>query len=78
MPRPTHRVAVRHPQTGGYIALDMEVDYDPADPLVEAYAWAFAPIEDGHKIIESVDVPVVEQASARPGEKRRIRKPKNA
>lgn len=75
MPRPTHAVAVRHPD-GGFVGLDPTIDYDPADPIVKAYAWAFAPIENGHEIIASVAVPVVEQATSRPGEKSRAKRAK--
>jgi hypothetical protein len=49
------------------VALDPRTDYDPADPLVRDYAWAFVEIEGGHAIRESVSV---EQATAAPGEKR--------
>lgn len=67
MPYPTSRCAVRHPLTGFMEALDQAVDYDPADPLVEAYPWAFVPVETDRGIVESVSV---EQATAAPGEKR--------
>lgn len=79
MPRPTHSVAVRHPETGAFVALDPVRDYDPGDPIVGAYGWAFAPFVDengdpnGHKVIESV---VIEHATARPGEKRATRRAK--
>lgn len=69
MPKPSRAVAVRHPVVGNMVALDPGVDYADDDPLVAAYPWAFAEIVDGHRIIESV---VVESATARPGEKRRI------
>lgn len=65
MPHPTSAVAVRHPETDQYIALDPAVDYAPDDSLVKAYPWAFAPREAGSRVVESVEV-----ASAEPGEKR--------
>jgi hypothetical protein len=68
MPHPTTPVAVRHPETGFYEALDPAVDYADDHVLVAAYPWAFVPAgapRDG--VIESVSV---EQATAAPGEKR--------
>ena len=67
MPHPSTAAAVRHPETNQYVALDPAVDYDPSDPLVKAYSWAFAPRNTDPTIIESVPV---EQATAAPGEKR--------
>lgn len=67
MPHPTHAVAVRHPELGAYVALDPATDYDPNDPLVRAYPWAFARIEGTGKVIDSVKI---EQATAEPGRKR--------
>ena len=66
MPHPTVPVIVRHPDGGVMIALDPGVDYDPADVLVKAYPWAFAPYD--HDVVESVEI---ERATAAPGEKRR-------
>jgi hypothetical protein len=51
-----------------HVALDPAVDYDPADPLVQAYPWAFEPVD--RTPVESVRI---EQATAAPGEKRRRR-----
>jgi len=67
MPHPTHAVSVRHPEAPVMIALDPAVDYDPSDPLVKAYPWAFVPRATGTGVVESVSV---EQATAAPGEKR--------
>jgi len=67
MPHPTVPVIVRHPDGDVMIALDPGVDYDPADPLVKAYPWAFAPRDTSGGIVESVKI---EQATAAPGEKR--------
>ena len=67
MPHPTQVVAVRHPQTNVLIALNPAESYDPSDPLVKAYPWAFVPRDTTPGIIESVSV---EQATAAPGEKR--------
>jgi hypothetical protein len=50
------------------VLLDPAVDYDDADPLVRAYAWAFTPRPVDTRIVESVRV---ERATAAPGEKRR-------
>jgi hypothetical protein len=47
--------------------LNPAIDYDPADPLVSTYSWAFAPREAGTGIVESVKI---EAATAAPGEKR--------
>lgn len=67
MPHPTARCAVRHPLVGQMVNLDPAIDYDPDDLLVTAYPWAFEPVKDSHRIVESVSV---EQATAAPGEKR--------
>lgn len=67
MPHPTQPVAVRHPETGQYIALDPAVDYDPDDLMVKTFPWAFAPRDTKPGRVESVSV---EQATAEPGEKR--------
>jgi hypothetical protein len=67
MPHPTVRAAVRHPDTGQYIALDPGNDYAPDDLLVKAYPWAFKRVDNAHETIESVPV---EQATAEPGQKR--------
>jgi hypothetical protein len=67
MPRPTQPVAVQHPDVpGAMIALDPGHDYDPGDPLVRAYPWAFV-AQDAPRVLEEV---VIEQATAAPGEKR--------
>jgi hypothetical protein len=65
MPHPTVRCAVRHPVTGSMIALDPSVDYASDDPFVKQYPWAFAPVENSHERVESVEV-----AQAEPGQKR--------
>lgn len=70
MPRPTEVVSVRHPLTGIHTALNPAVDYAEDHELVVAYPWAFVPREVTDEIVESVAVPVVEQATAAPGEKR--------
>lgn len=68
MPYPTHNVAVRHPETGFYESLNPAIDYDPNDPLVKSFPWAFAPREEVVAgIVESVSI---EKATAEPGEKR--------
>ena len=67
MPHPTHAVSVRHPEAPVMIALDPGTDYPADDPLVRAYPWAFVPVENAGRIIESV---AIEQATAAPGEKR--------
>lgn len=65
MPHPTVLCTVKHPNSSMHVALDPRVDYDPADPLVTAYPWAFAPVS--REVVESV---AIEQATAAPGEKR--------
>jgi hypothetical protein len=67
MPHPTQVVSVRHPEAPVMVALDPAKNYDPSDPLVKAYPWAFAPRATGVGVVESVSV---EQATAAPGEKR--------
>jgi hypothetical protein len=57
------------------VVLDPAVDYDKSDPLVNAYPWAFVPLENAGQIIESVPV---EQATRAPGEKRAARRPRKA
>lgn len=69
MPNPNAPYVVRHPEGGMLLTLDPAVDYDPADPLVAAYAWAFQPLP--RDVVESIPV---EQATARPGEKRATRR----
>jgi hypothetical protein len=74
MPHPTEPVIVRHPDVPGLmVALDPAIDYDPADPLVKAYPWAFVPRDTTAGIIEAVQI---EQATAGPGEKRRPGRPR--
>lgn len=68
MPHPTTPAVVRHPESSLFVALDPAVDYPASDPLVSAYAWAFAPREISTEVVESVSV---EKATAEPGEKRR-------
>lgn len=65
MPHPTSAVAVQHPETDQFVALDPAVDYAPDDILVRAYPWAFVPRVASSEIVESVEV-----ATAAPGEKR--------
>lgn len=73
MPRPTQPVVVQHPDVpGAMVALDPGQDYDPNDPLVLAYAWAFV-AQDAPRVLESV---VIEQATAAPGERRARRSSK--
>lgn len=67
MPHPSVPCVVRHPEGGMMVALDPGKDYDPSDPLVREYPWAFAPRDTTPGIVESVSV---EQATAAPGEKR--------
>lgn len=69
MPHPTAHCTVLQPGSTMHVALDPRVDYDPNDPLVREYPWAFAPVERG--IVESV---VIESATANPGEKRSLRR----
>lgn len=64
-------VVVRAPGGGGMIALRADVAYDPKDPIVVAYPWAFdfddnAPPADGRRRSRGG----VEQATAAPGESR--------
>lgn len=76
MPHPTIPVIVRDPTISGvHHVLDPAVDYDPADPLVKAYPWAFVPRDHATGIVESVEI---EQATAAPGEKRRAGRPRKA
>lgn len=81
MPHPTQTVAVRHPLTDAFIALDRAIDYDAADVLVVAYPWAFATrdaapagatVEDG--VVTEVAVPKVEQPKAKKAPARRLHK----
>lgn len=67
MPHPTTPAVVRHPETGLPTALNPAIDYDPADPLVIGYPWAFEPRDTTVKVVESVRI---ESASAAPGEQR--------
>lgn len=66
MPHPTVPVAVRHPETSEYVALNPAVDYPADDIFVKTYPWAFAP-QEGKGARDSVRI---ESASAEPGEKR--------
>lgn len=65
MPKPNEAVIVRHPDHGVMEVLNPAKDYDPADPLVRAFPWAFAakPAEKRASVL-------VERATAEPGEKR--------
>ncbi len=71
VPHPTSPVIVRHPEIGSMIVLDPGTDYDPKDPLVVDYPWAFAPRDTTPGLVESV---AIEQATDAPGEKRRARR----
>jgi len=72
MPHPNGAVIVRHPGAAGVlVALDPAICYDPGDPLVKAYPWAFTPRDTTPGVVESVDI---EQATAAPGEKRARRR----
>jgi hypothetical protein len=65
MPKPTTAAIVRHPQAQVMEVLNPAKNYDPSDPLVRAYPWAFEekPTE------KRASVPI-EAATAEPGEKR--------
>lgn len=65
MPKPNQAVIVRHPEHGVLEVLNPGKDYDPADPLVRAYPWAFAELPAEKRA--SVKV---ERATAEPGERR--------
>jgi hypothetical protein len=67
MPRPTQPVAVKHPTTGQFEALDPAKDYPADSVFVKAYPWAFRARETKSGIVESV---AIEKATAEPGEKR--------
>lgn len=71
MPHANQVVAVRHPEHDLFVALDPAVDYDDKDVLVKTYPWAFTPVENAGKIVESV---TIEDATAEPGRKRRVTK----
>jgi hypothetical protein len=74
MPRPTTAVAVRHPVSDAYIVLDPRTDYADDDVLLDAYPWAFVPpAENATEIVESVRI---ERATAEPGERRRVGRPR--
>lgn len=62
--RALEAVAVRHPETGEFVALDLRKRYRSDDPLVTTYGWAFAADNDGE----------VEQATRAPGERRGTRR----
>lgn len=65
MPKPNQAVIVRHPEHGLLEVLNPAKDYDPADPLVREYPWAFAESPSQKR----ASVPV-ERATAEPGERR--------
>ncbi len=67
MPHPTTPAVVRHPETEQFVALNPAIDYDPADPLVREYPWAFAPRDAADGVVDSVRIEV---ATAEPGQKR--------
>jgi hypothetical protein len=67
MPHPTEAVAVRHPETGQFEALNPAVNYPADDVFVKAYPWAFRARVASSEIVESV---AIEKATAAPGEKR--------
>lgn len=74
MPHPNGVYVIRHPEADGLmVALDPAVDYAQDDPLVKAYPWAFTPSENVGGVVESMPV---EQATAAPGEKRRLGRPR--
>ena len=56
--RPEVAAAVLDPESGAYVALVPDAQYNSDDPLVREYPWAFGADN------------AIEQASAAPGEKR--------
>lgn len=66
MKRPTlaSPVVVRHPVSGQYVTISRNQEFADDDPVVDAYGWAFeAPVE---------------RATAAPGEKRPVGRPKGS
>lgn len=65
MPSVTHPtpVVVRHPLSEQFIALARGMEFEDSDPVVEAYPWAFVASD-------------VESATAEPGKRRYVRRPK--
>lgn len=61
---------VSHPLTGQFVAPDRGKRYRSDDPLVQEHGWLFI-AED-----ELGDEPAVEQATAAPGERRSVRRPR--
>ena len=74
MPHPNQPVVVRHPEAPSMmVALDRAIDYDEDDILVQTYPQFFVQVEGGSEVIESV---TIERATAEPGTKRRVGRPK--
>lgn len=63
--RATHTVALSHPDHGGLIVVKRGTDYPSDHALVKTYGWAFE--QDN-----------VEQATAAPGERRKVTRKKSA
>lgn len=63
--RATQTVALSHPEHGGLIVVHRGEDYQDDHKLVVAYPWAFE--QDN-----------VEQATAAPGERRKVTRKKSA
>ncbi len=55
-------VVVRHPDTDQFVTLSRGQEFADSDPIVAAFAWAFA-ADDG-----------VESATAEPGKRRYVRR----
>lgn len=66
--RPGMAAALRHPDHGGYVTPSLSETFDENDPLVRAFPDHFATDADLER-----ERPV-EQATARPGEKRQTRR----
>jgi len=70
--------AIAHPEHGNLVVPDPRQAYRSDDPLVLAHPWQFE--TDVEKAARGPEVPVtevaIEQATARPGEKRGTRRTK--
>lgn len=71
--RPGQVAVVRHPEGGHLDVPNPALAYRDDDPLVKAYPWMFATDEE----LETEGGPIpIEMATAAPGERRMVRRPR--
>jgi hypothetical protein len=66
--------AVLHPDHGMHVVPDVRATFAESDPLVREYPWLFVPVEADATAPEPPNAVRIEDASARPGARRGVRR----